>query len=185
MELFARRNNWPTTPVPASPLLLCRYVAFLSRRLKYSSLKQYLNIVGLLYKEWGMASPLDSYQLRLTLRGARRVLGDVVCRKEPFTPHLLCCLLRGLDITLPRQAAVWPAALCSLFFGLLRRSNVIPPSAALFDLRREDLSLTRRGPRSQYAGLRWTSIAPGRGCSPTLALGDTRWCSRRSSMPYD
>ena len=144
-------------PVPASPLLLCRYVAFLAKRLKFSSVRQYLNVVGLLHKECGLPNPLlNNYRLLMTLRGVRRVLGDTVCRKEPITPVLLFRLLRGLDVTNPRHAAVWAAALL-MFFGLLRRSNVIPPSGALFDpqchLKRDDLSLTPGGVR---VTIRWS-----------------------------
>ena len=66
-------------PVPASPLLLCRYVAFLAKRLKFSSVRQYLNVVGLLHKECGLPNPLlNNYRVLMTLRGVHRVLGWLV-----------------------------------------------------------------------------------------------------------
>ena len=144
-------------PVPASPLLLSRYVAYLAKRLKFSSLRQYLNIVNIMHKECGLPNPtVDNYPLQLTLRGARRMLGDTVCRKEPITPELLFRLLQGLNVNNPRHAGVWAMSLL-MFFGLLRRSNVLPPSAKLFDpqchLRRRDISVTLQGAR---VTIRWS-----------------------------
>ena len=52
-------------PVPASPQLLCMYAAFLAKRLRYSSVKQYLNIIRVLHLEWGLPNPLqDSFHLK-------------------------------------------------------------------------------------------------------------------------
>ena len=144
-------------PVPASPLLLCRYVAFLSTRLCFNSIKQYLNIVALMHKECGLPSPLGNcFQLSLTLRGIRRTLGDRVTRKLPITPRHLYLILQGLDIKVPRDAAVFAACLL-MFFGLLRRSNVLPPSGGAFDplrhLRRSDVSFASGGARLLF---RWS-----------------------------
>lgn len=36
-----------TQPLPASPLLLCRYAAYLARRLKYSSIKRRQEIASI------------------------------------------------------------------------------------------------------------------------------------------
>ena len=45
-------------PVPASTLHLCVYAAYLARFLLPSSVCGYLNFVGLLHKESGLANPL-------------------------------------------------------------------------------------------------------------------------------
>ena len=78
-------------PVPATTRLLCRYAVFLARKLKYNSIRQYLNIVRLLHAEWGLSNPCaNNFHLNSTLRGIRRHMGDTVCRKAPIMPnHLL------------------------------------------------------------------------------------------------
>ena len=47
-------------PVPISQLDLGRYIAFLSRRLTFSSVRQYLNAVRLMHLEAGHSNPLDN-----------------------------------------------------------------------------------------------------------------------------
>ena len=143
-------------PVPASSKLLCQYAAYLAGKLKYSSIKQYMNIVRLLHCEWGLQNPcINNYLLTSTLRGIRRHLGDKVQRKSPITPALLRVILSRLDVSTVRGASVWAAALL-MFFGLLRRSNVMVPEGG-FDaakhLRRSDLCFTARG---LQVTIRWT-----------------------------
>ena len=41
------------SPMPISPTDLGRYIAFLSHKLSFSSIRQYLNVVRLLYMESG------------------------------------------------------------------------------------------------------------------------------------
>lgn len=136
------------SPLPASPLLLCRYAAYLTKRLKYSSLKQYFAVVALMHKHWGLENPCTaSFMFRQTLQGIKRVLGDSPCRKEPITiPHLKA-LLAHLDMKNKKHAMIWAAALL-MFFGLLRRSNVLCSKGGFnpaLHLRRSDISLGREG----------------------------------------
>ena len=143
-------------PVPASSRLLCQYAAYLARKLKYSSIKQYMNIIRLLHCEWGLPNPcINNYLLNSTLRGIRRHLGDAVTRKLPMTPDLLKRILSYLDLSTLRGASVWAAALL-MFFGLLRRSNVMVPETG-FDpkkhLCRSDLVFTQTGLRVR---IRWS-----------------------------
>lgn len=135
-------------PIPASPLLLCRYAAFLTRRLRYSSIKQYFSVIVRIHKQLGLENPcVSSFPLRQTLQGIRRVLGDRPCRKEPITTSQLYSLLNYLNVFDAKHAMVWAAALL-MFFGLLRRSNVLCTSQG-FDqrlhLRRRDLSFGKKG----------------------------------------
>ena len=136
-------------PTPVSSKNLCRYVAYLARRLCYNSIKQYLNIIRILHQQRGFSNPLEGdFLLTTTLRGVRRHLGDRVHRKVPVTPRLLLLLLRGLNLSQPRDANIWAAALL-MFFGLLRRSHVLVNSLKDFDttkhLRRQDLCFDNKG----------------------------------------
>lgn len=120
-------NKLGYSPVPASSTTLCRYAAFLAKTLKYNSVKQYLNIVCILPNaEWGLPSPLQNdFALNCTLRGIRRSLGDTVNRKLPITPSLLRKIQRHLNLNSSADATVWAVSFC-MFYGLLRKSNVIP-----------------------------------------------------------
>lgn len=145
---LAFRKDLGFPPFPASPLLLCHYAAFLSRRLKYSSIKQYFSVIVLLHKQWGLENPcLASFMFKQTLQGIRRVLGDRPCSREPITISHLSALLAQLNVKEAKQAMIWAAALL-MFFGLLRRSNVLcskqnfDPS---FHLRRSDITFSEKG----------------------------------------
>ena len=46
-------------PVPVTNINLCRYAAYLARRLSYSSTRQYLNIIRLMHLECGFPNPLE------------------------------------------------------------------------------------------------------------------------------
>ena len=48
------------TPVPLSQENLGRYIAFLSRKLAFSSIHQYLNVIRLLRLEADLSNPLDN-----------------------------------------------------------------------------------------------------------------------------
>lgn len=149
--------NWVgVPPIPATSEMLCFYAAYLARKLKYRSVKQYMNIVRIIHAECGLPNPCAAdYHLTVTLRGIRRHLGDRVCRKEPVTPEILRGLLAGLNVTTPRGAAVWAAALL-MFYGLLRRSNVMPPETGhdhTKHLTRGDLKFNRAG---LSVSIRWS-----------------------------
>ena len=137
------------TPVPASSQTLCRYATFLARSLKFGSVKQYLNIIRLLHLEWGLPNPIkDNFCVNNILRGIRRHLGDGVTQKKPITPDVLKLILSKLDVTKSFDAAVWAACLI-MFYGLLRKSNVIVTSQSSFDsdkhLRRQDVLIHHWG----------------------------------------
>ncbi len=125
------------TAVPASTPTLCKYAVMLARTHKYSSIRQYLNIVNLLHREFDLPNPLlDNFVLTSVLKGIHRSLGNKINRKAPMAPQLLICLLASLDIgTLP-GASIWAAALV-LFFAMLRCSNLLPATVSNFDCRKQ------------------------------------------------
>lgn len=145
------------TAVPASSQTLSRYIALLSQSLKYNSIKQYLNCVRILHLELGYANPLENnFQIKCILRGTRRILGDTPCRKSPITPDILKGILSQLDLTNATDSNFWAACL-TLFFGLLRRANVLPQSRNKFNtdkhLRRQDITFHSWGVN---VCIRWT-----------------------------
>lgn len=120
-------------PIPASSQQLCRYAAFLARRLSSTSIPKYLNVVRLMSLECGLPNPLqDDWQLRSLLLGIKRVKGSSVTRKVPITPPLLLKIYGLINLSLPEDLAFWASSLV-MFFGLLRKSNVLAPSLSGFD----------------------------------------------------
>ena len=137
-----------TPPCPVEQKTICLFIAWLARRLKYNSIKQYLNIIRIIHQENNYPNPLESnYHVNMTLRGVRRTLGDTVCPKIPITPMLLLYIKERLDLSTPHHAAVWAGALL-MFYGLLRKSNVFsPPGGHTPDihLSRKDLIFNESG----------------------------------------
>ena len=71
-------------PVPANEKTIAMYAAYLARRLRPASVRQYLNIVRVMHLEAGLSNPLkDSWFISSTLKGIDRVKGTAVNRKKP------------------------------------------------------------------------------------------------------
>lgn len=116
-------------PVPITSINLFRYVAYLARSLKPSSISKYLNIIRLMHLEVGLDNPLmDNWGLDTILKGVKRQKGGEVIRKHPITPSILLSIKSILDFAVPFDVVFWAACLVG-FFGLLRKSNLFPPSA--------------------------------------------------------
>ena len=134
-------------------------MSFLAKKLKFNSIKQYLNYVRILHCERNLPNPLENnFLLSHTLKGIRRCFGDTVVRKKPITPNMLKCILKNLDLKKQFDAAVW--ALClTMFYGFLRRSNVMVPSGTRFDdskhLRRQDIIFF---PWGVLIHIRWSKV---------------------------
>lgn len=164
--LLLRRN-----PAPADEKLVCLYAAWLARKLSFKSIKLYLHIVTLIHRERGLLSPcIGSFQLSQTLRGIRRIKGDVVHPKAPITPDLLLHLRARLDFASQKHRAVWAAGLM-MFVGLLRRSNVMPPSTQGFTPDRH-LCVKDIIPNSQgyCVNIRWSKTVQFRQAAVTIFL---------------
>jgi len=134
----------------------------------YSSIRQYMNIIRIMHAEWGLPNPLeDNYRLTITLRGIRRERGDSTLRKAPITPDMLHAILRALNT---QNRAAWAAAL-AMFYGLLRRSNIMPTTAREFDptrhLRRRDALFT---PTGVNLTIRWSKTNQYRGPARVIPL---------------
>lgn len=145
--------------VPASSVTICRYVAHLAKSLKFNSLKQYLNIIRLIHAEWNLPNPIkDDFNIKYTMQGIKRHLGDKVIRKRPVTLEVLGNIRSHLDLTTSLDATVWAACL-TLFYGLLRRSNVLCISGQKFNpekhLERRDVEFF---PWGVLLRIRWSKV---------------------------
>ena len=125
-------NNMAVPPVPASHTLISMYAAYLARRLKARSVRQYINVVRLLHLESGYDNPCaGNWQLQSTLKGIERTLGLSVTRKTPIHPSFLIQIQKTLRWNSVLDCNFWAAALV-MFFGMFRKSNLFPSSDALF-----------------------------------------------------
>ena len=120
-------------PVPATNDTISRYAAFLASSLKFTSVKQYMNIIRLMHVEWGLGNPLENnFIVSSLLKGIRRSLGDTSRQKKTITPQILRAILLHLDLSNPLDANFW--ALCLLLFHtLLRKGSVLPNSHKFTD----------------------------------------------------
>ena len=60
-------------PVPLSQDNACRYIAFLSQKLAYTSIKQYINVVRIMHLEAGHANPFQgSWHIDMLLKGTKK-----------------------------------------------------------------------------------------------------------------
>ena len=132
---FCARIGEP--PVPASQDIIAQYAAYLARRLKASSVRQYLNVIRLLHLEASLPNPMkDNWYIKSTLTGIDRLLGEPAKRRTPVHPTLLINIRRGLDLSKTLDSMFWAAGLL-MFYGLLRKSNLFPDVASRFDVKKQ------------------------------------------------
>ena len=121
------------TPVPVQTPHLLQYAAFLARSLKPQSLRGYLNIIGILHKEFGFPNPLiDNWPLKSLLTGIKRKVGAPPNQKLPITEAILLRLHSTLNFTLSFDASFWAICLVA-FFGMFRKAHLLPVSSGKFD----------------------------------------------------
>ena len=123
------------------------YVAYLSRTLKYSSIQNYVSAVKFLHGFLGYDYPWDnSFIIKATLKGYKRLLGDKVARKAPITFDMLCDIVNECD---PQTESGFIACIVVGFYTFLRKSNLCPKSVNTFDpqfsLSRQSFALTDYG----------------------------------------
>ena len=112
--------------IPATELVLCYFVTFLSQSVQFDTIKCYLAAVRDLHIRNGFSLDIEKFQqLQYTLRGIKRYLGHGKRVRHPISishlelfhkilsPHL------ALDID---NAMIW-ASFCLAFFGFMRISE--------------------------------------------------------------
>ena len=151
-ELFRDRLS----PYPCSSRQTCLYMSFLARRMRFSSIRQYLSALCNHLKDVGHR-PIDykDHRIRKCLAGIRRTLGDSVKQAPPMLPSHLCKMFRAMFLT-PGHIALRAAMLLS-FRALLRKGHVTESGSSLL--------------RSDFAFLRWGMMVTIRK-SKTIQFGE-------------
>ena len=151
-------TNYRVTPLPATPHTVASYACFLAGKTSsYQYILNHLHAVRLLHRFNGFpVHALDSFDVTLTKRGLKRLLGTMPRQKHPITPEILLQMRRYLNTSLPSHAAIW-ALFCTAFFSFLRKSNLTVTSAQCFDptrhLARHVIKFTTTG---AVLRIRWT-----------------------------
>lgn len=115
---------------PVSMGDLGRYIASLSFRMSFSSLRNYLSAVRYIHLELGFDNPLTCYTVPALLKGARRLLGDATSDNAD--------ILRGIVVNMnvqdPKDVRFWAVCLIA-FFSFFRKPrrgrNLILPGTVV------------------------------------------------------
>ena len=152
-------NTLSIRPVPISQSDLGRYIAHLSRRLAFCSIRQYLNAVRIVHLKAGEKNPLENnWYVNSILKGVKRVKGDVTKQKLPITLDILKGVFLSLDLKNQLDRTFWAACLVA-FFSFFRKSNLLVESHIVFDPTRHlcasDVHFTTDG---AILTVRWSKV---------------------------
>ena len=134
-------------PVPVSVEILCLYSQFLANRMKApETVKNYINGVRVLHLLLDQpVGAFKSFEYQVTIRGIARLKQHQPKQAAPVTLKLLQSMSKHVKQSEPRLVVVWAAVLVA-FFGLLRKSNLVPDTIDNFNpnkqLCRGDIQVT-------------------------------------------
>ena len=159
LTYFEFCSKMSIAPIPLSQEDLGRYIAYLSRKLCFTSVRQYLNVVRILHVEAGKPNPLEgNWYVSSILKGVRRVKGDVSTQKLPITLEILCKIFTKLNLSCSFDRCFWSACLVA-FYSFFRKSNLLIPSLDVFDPSRHlcasDVQFTKEG---VILSVRWSKV---------------------------
>ena len=112
--------------LPADVSTTARFLVYLSRTCKFSTINNYLSAVNVLHKYHGHDIDFRKfYLIQLIVRGLKRQLGTNVVQSRPFSKDELLCMYNNMDHSSSPDLVMW-TAVTFLFRTLLRKSNYIP-----------------------------------------------------------
>lgn len=133
--LFCLFFNCPFLPTNSNTVLC--YLAFLSRSFKApASILNYINSVCNVHLCSGL--PFDfhkSFEFNLAVKGLKRTKLHKVNQVLPITPNILFKMASLMDFNYPSDTTYWAVFLLG-FFLMARKSNLVPPSQAKFDVKK-------------------------------------------------
>ena len=111
----------------------------------YGHLKNVLSSVKYIHEAYGHSFPSNNFDLDTTMQGLKRRLAKTPFFVMPISPRILKMMYVNLDMSKPRDLALWCSYLVA-FYGLFRKSNVVPETGPV-DLKqilsRGNISLDR------------------------------------------
>ena len=132
------------------------YAHLLTRLSAFGSLANYQSAVNTFYKLYGINLDTADIVFKLLNMSAKKHLTTAPAQKPPLEFAHLLSMITIVNPNDPTEVAFINAVVLG-FMATLRRSNICPPSPALYDkdkhLRREDVLFT---PEGLIVVLRWT-----------------------------
>ena len=127
-------NKYNIQQWPASEHVMCLYVCYLAYTFKSSkSVRNYLYGVKTLHVLAKVTPPnLNDIEVSITMRGLAKKMCNRVKQAQPLTPEILLDMLEYLDLSKRANLNFWAMLLIG-FFGMLRKSNLIPDAKNTFD----------------------------------------------------
>ena len=133
--------------VPADPQTVSRFLVYLARSVKYSTINNYVSAINKLHEYYGHQGNFrDVFMVQLVLSGLKRRLGDTVLQKMPLTTTQLLHMYRLVSLDDDCAHAMWCGIVLS-FRTLLRKSNIVPNTSndGGHVLTRKDVVFTKDG----------------------------------------
>ena len=140
-SLKTRRSQWKdyhefcatydVTPLPCTEEGVCLYVAYMTRKFKYSSIEGYVSALSYLQQMHGYA-PINAsnFMVKRTMLGAKRKLGYSPVQAMPLRPEHLLQFYAQLDMCVSFHLCWWTAAITA-FRGLLRKAHITKSSQCI------------------------------------------------------
>ena len=124
-------DEFDRVPLPADLETILCYSVYLAESKSFNSIPNYLSAVWTLHKLNGVSQlDLSTFEITMTLRGIKRVLGHEVKQARPVTVAELCRIFSTLNLLSSSDIAFW-SAIMLCFRGLLRKSNVCEEGLAI------------------------------------------------------
>ena len=139
-KYFAFCRDINQVPLPATSQTVSRFLVFLGRTCKYSTINNYLSAVVALHKFYGYPSEFrTSYLIKMLLRGLKAQLGDMTIQMQPLSVEQLERIHSDV-VSTELDKTIWAMLILS-FRSLLRKSNLVPdaPDKLVHVLCRKDL----------------------------------------------
>ena len=133
-------------PMPADIRTIARFLVYLGRTCKYSTVNNYLSAVVALHKWYGYVPEFrESFLLKMVLKGLKSTLGDNVTQMRLLTMSQMVEMYARV-VKSNSDRLMWAALMLS-FRSLLRKSNIVPDTELdkHHVLRRKDLEFHRWG----------------------------------------
>ena len=128
------------TIVPADRDTLLAFFELFSLTSSYNHLKNVYSSIKFLHKSLNLPFFEEEFQVDTVLQSIKRKIAKVPFQVLPITPKILMDMYNFIDISKPRDLAVWSSFLVS-FYCLFRKANVVPKSLQNFNSHKE---LSRR-----------------------------------------
>ena len=133
-------------PLPADIQTIVRFLVFLARGCKYSTINNYLSAVIALHKFYGYDVIFrDSFLVKLVMRGLKSQLGDQKCQMQPLSVSQMRAIHHS-TVRSSLDETLWGVLMLS-FRSLLRKSNIVPESTGSMRhvVRRKDVVFSPQG----------------------------------------